>query len=472
MRQLGRMPVGNLPAAELPTEISFSPSSDVTVILNVLLDRLENRSGQDIEKISGNLQRRSYPVRIPLAELDLPGYFSQADPEPRLLANQQLQELQKHGLITLTWLPGETGHLLEAVSLSKPCASGQIVQGQLAALYDLLKREPLASQRAHLETLLLADQFRFPSDDWRSRAVRHVLHQIRAGKSVSPFSLADSAWNLDLLAVLVALPGLEMETPYRVFSVQVFNDSKRFDGLKTALVRLARLANPQWKSLHSNDLLGELNLVANPTYLHFSGNWQFTTANGEVLSLSGFSPAVGFPAIQAASIQQVNVYADAVLCIENLTAFHEFVRLRESIQPRIPHLAGNVSNVAVLCIMGNPSPSIRHILRLIPEQIPIYLWSDLDYGGFNILGQLRHVSRRVQPYLMDIATFDAYAHLSRPLTQRDECNLRQLALRAELKDVQPVLEHLCRRRLKLEQEALYYKSQLATNAQSFVNKTR
>jgi hypothetical protein len=460
------------PMAKLSPVISFQPSPDVVALLHALLNKLENRSQRHVDGEVGHPTHRTWPVRVSLVEINLPAYFSQTDPEPRILANQQLQELQKHGLITLTWLPGETGHLLDAVSLSKQCASGQIVQGQLAALYDLLKREPLASRRAHLETLLLADQFRFPSDDWRSRAVRHVLHQIRAGKSVSPFSLADSAWNLDLLAVLVALPDLEMETPYRVFSVQVFNDSKRFDGLKPALVRLARLANPQWKSLHPNELLDELNLVANPTYLHFSDNWQFTTASGEVLSLSGFSPAVGFPAIQAASIQEVNVYADAVLCIENLTAFHEFVHLRESIQPRIPHLAGNFSNVAVLCIMGNPSPSIRHILRLIPEQIPIFLWSDLDYGGFNILGQLRHVSRRVQPYLMDIATFDAYAHLSRPLTQRDEYNLRQLALRAELKDVRPVLEHLCRRRLKLEQEALYYKSRLATNAQSFAPKTR
>ena len=424
-------------------------------MLNALLDKLEKRSSQDIEGKSGNLQRRSYPVRIPLAEIDLPGYFSQTDPEPRILANQQFQELQKHGLVTLTWLPGETEHLLDAVSLST-----QISSDKTTELYGLLKRAPLAARRAHLETLLLADQFRFRSADWRARAVRHILHQIRAGKSVSPFSLADAGWNLDLLAVLAALPGLEVETPYRVFSVQVFNNSKRFDELKPALVRLARLANHQWKALHPEELLGELNLVANPTYIHFSGNWQFTTASGEILSLGGFSPSVGFSAVQAASLQAVGVYADAVLCIENLTAFHEFVRIPESVQPRIPHLTGKFSSVAVLCIMGNPSPAIRHILRLIPEQIPLYLWSDLDYGGFNILGQLRrHVSRRIQPYLMDIATFDAYAHLSRPMAHRDERNLRRLFSRMELEDVQPVLEHLCKRHLKLEQEALYLNSQ-------------
>ena len=218
-----------------------------------------------------------------------------------------------------------------------------------------------------------------------------------------PFSLTDTALNLDLLAVLEALPGLEVETPYRVFSVRVFNDSKRFDDLKPALVRLARRANPQWKSLPTEQLLGELNLVANPTYIHFSGNWQFITASGEVLSLGGFSPAVGFPAIQAAAIQEINVYADAVLCIENLTAFHEFVRNWEFCQPGAPHPA---DKLAAMCIMGNPSPAICQILRLIPDRIPIYLWADLDYGGFQYPPPTAPLCQPAHP-----ALFDGYFHL-------------------------------------------------------------
>lgn len=453
MRQPGR-----ISAAKLPTEISFLPTPDVTLLLNVLLDKLENRSKQEKESGPDNLPRRSYPVKICLTEIDLPGYFSQADPEPRLLANQQLRELEKQGQVILTWLPGETGHLLQAVSLCSQSASDKMTEGWLTdnlptSLYRLLKREPLASRRAHLESLLLADQFRFPADDWRARAVHYILHQIRVGKSVSPFRLPDAAWNLDLLAILAALPGLNVETPYRVFSVQIFNDSKRFDELKPALARLARLANPHWKHLSAEELLSDLNLVANPTYIHLSGNWQFTISSGEILSLGGFSPAMGFPAIQAASIQDVTVHADAVLCIENLTAFHEFVRNQTFLQAGKLHLA---DQLAIICIMGNPSPAIRQLLRLIPEQIPIFLWADLDYGGFNILRQLRRqVSRRVQPYLMDRTTLDAYAHLSRPLAQQDEHNLRQLVSCIDLEDVHPALEYLCKRRLKLEQEALY-----------------
>ena len=106
--------------------------------------------------------------------------------------------------------------------------------------------------------------------------------------------------------------------------------------------------------------------------------------------------------------------------------------------------------------MGNPSPAIRRLLRLIPKETKIKLWSDMDYGGFNILSQLRkEVSARVEPFLMDIATFENHAHLSRPLAQTDRRNLKRLTLSPNLQDVRPTLAHLLKRGLKLEQEAIH-----------------
>jgi len=423
-------------------EITFSPSPDVVVILNALLDKLESRARQNAACAAGNSQPLTRPVKIALADINLPGYFSQTDPEPRLTANQQLQQLSEHDLINLAWLPGESGHLLDAVALSRKATIGG---GEYALIYTLLRRQPLASSCTRLENLLLADRFRFAPEDWRGRAVGHVLHQLRSGRSPSPFSLADPGWNSDLLILLEALPGLSLEMPYRVFSVHTFNDSKRFEELKPALVRLARLANPQWKSLPAEELLRELNLVANPGYIHLAGHWQLITCDGEILSSGGFSPSIGFPAAQVAFIQAVTVHAEAILCIENLTTFHEFARTQEIAS----------SAFAVVCTLGNPSPAIRRLLRLTPAQTPTYLWSDLDYGGFNILSQLRlQVSSNLQPFRMDISTFEAHAHLSRPLSQSDVRNLRRLCIRPELRDVRPVMEHLLERGLKLEQEAI------------------
>jgi len=427
-------------------ELSFIPSLDVVIIINTLLDKLENRIQRNISSrsVAEWTQHSPRSIKITLTDIPLPTYFSQTDPSPRLIANDQLTRLEKAGLLTLTWLPGETGHLLQSVTLKT----------EYATLYTLLNREPASTTRSRLETALLADQFRFSKDDWRTRAIHRTLTQLRDGKSPAPFSLSDSTWNLDLLTVLVALPNLEAETPYRVFSVRTFNDSKRFDDLKPAIVRLARLANPEWKMLSAEEIFRELNLVANPGYIHLAGNWQLTTQSGEILSLDGFTPSIGFPAAQVETIQSVTIHANSVLCIENLTSFYEFLRAHATYHPEAER-SGRYTPHATLCLMGNPSPPIRRLLRLIPETIPIYLWSDMDYGGFNILSQLRrYVSAQTQPYLMDIPTFEKCSHLSRPLTQVDVRNLKQLCKRPELADVRSTIEHLIHRGLKLEQEAI------------------
>ena len=414
-------------------EITFSPSSDVMVVLNALLDIFERRTSKNgtHPRVAGR------SIKVNLTDIALPAYFSQFDPHARFIANEQFQTLERAGLVKLIWMPGESGHLLETVILKAEQAAER-------NLYQLLQRSAKTDQRSRLENLLLADKFRF-SEDWRARALRHILTNLRAGKSPAPFSLTDTDLDADLLTVMEAVPALQVETPYRVFSVRIFNDSKRLEALKNQLVSLARLGNPEWKHLPADEVLRELNLVANPNYLHLAGNWQLTLASGEILNLGGFSPALGFPAAQTASLQSVEIHADAVLCIENLTTFHEFIRYSGTRNP----------NYAIICTYGNPSPAIRRLLRLIPDEISIYHWSDLDYGGFNILSQLRRfVDERVQPYSMDIATLDANYERSRPLTVSDKANLKKLLFRPELRDVRPVIEHLLKRGVKLEQEGV------------------
>jgi hypothetical protein len=81
----------------------------------------------------------------------------------------------------------------------------------------------------------------------------------------------------------------------------------------------------------------------------------------------------------------------------------------------------------------------------------------MDYGGFNILAQLRcTVNETIQPYLMDIDTLEANIRRARPFTASDRANLKRLLLRYELRDVRLVLEHMLKRGLKLEQEGVSF----------------
>ena len=255
------------------------------MILNALLDKFENRAkhnralreGGNTEYAARNTQYEPRSIKIVLDDIELPSYFSQIDPQSRVIANQQLQTLERQGALQLKWLPGETNHLLQSIFFPTEYA---VRNTQHELLYQLLNRTPITNHRNNLEFLILAEKFRYQKSGWRARALDYILNQLRAGKSPSPFSLTDSDFNHDLLAVLSALSTLTAETPCRVFSVRVFNDTKRLDDLKSALIRLARRANPEWKSLNNEDLLRELNLVANPNYIHLAGNWEFTDING------------------------------------------------------------------------------------------------------------------------------------------------------------------------------------------------
>ena len=423
----------------LQSELTFVLSPDVTLLLSALLDRLERREDGPLSISDGRPVR---PFKIILSELGLPGYYSQVDPEPRQVMNEQLQALENAGLLRLFWLAGEKGNLLEAAAL---------VSGNETPLYRLIGRIPTTNLRIRLENHLLGDRFRFGESDWRYRAVHHILSQLKAKKSPAPFSLKDQVFNEDLLTSLVALSQLGEETPFRVFSVRTFNDSKRFEDLKSAFIRLARLGQPEWKHIPDAEVLCELNLVANPTYLLFAGSWTLVDADGQELSLGEFNPSVGVSAVQAAHVKRVRVHADRVVCVENLTTFHILAdRLA-----RDPEL----HRTALMCLAGNPSPACRCLLSCLshslPDDIPLYVWADLDYGGFNILSQLRRqVNPRFLPYQMDSEVLERFAQFAHPLTLSDRRNLKRQLNRPELEDVHLVIAYLLKRELKLEQEAI------------------
>jgi hypothetical protein len=412
--------------------VPFTPTSDVATILHILLDVYERRNGAS-----------QYAIRVKLDEAasTLPRYYNQTDPIPRTTANEQLTELGKRGLVRLDWQPGQKGHLLKTVTLEP---------AQTEPLYALLKREPLAERRLRLRTLLLGDRFRL--DGWRKRAVDHCLNQLKANKSPTPFDLDDDGWNRDLLTALIALPldipslGVGEEIPYRVFSVRVFNDSKRFDSLKGAVARLARRHQPEWRALSNQETLRELGLVANPGHLYLYGPWRLVDGHGQVTLLSEFYPSVGIPTALAARVKQVQVEATHVICVENLTPFYELIRHQGE-------------GLAALCLWGNPSPASRHLLRCLveslPSDVPLLLWADIDYGGLNILAQLRQqVSARFSPYRMDQNTLDTHTHWAHPLSSADERNLTRLRQHPALADVAPLIDHMLLQGIKLEQEAV------------------
>jgi hypothetical protein len=413
--------------------LSFTASPDVANILHALLDIYERHEpGRPFVRA----------IRVRLDELELPGYTSQLDPAPRQTANEQLQALERRGFLRLAWLPGETGHLLDTATL---------LPERAPEIFPWLGRAPVAAQAAALRDVLLGERFRFASGDWRLLALDHALAQLRAGKSPAPFALADPDFNRDLLAALVALDDVTEETPYRVFSVRTFNDSKAFERLRPGLATLARRHGPGWNELTPDEALRELGLTPNPTHIFLYGPWRLIHTGGQVVTLDAFYPAVGVPSVMIAEVQRAEVDTTRVarvVCVENLASFYELIRHEGA-------------GLAALCLWGNPAPPVRHLLarlaETLPAAVPLQVWADLDYGGLNILAQLRRqIAPRFAPQRMDVATLEAHLRWARPLTENDRILLTRLQGRTSLDDMQPVIAHMLERGLKLEQEAVMW----------------
>jgi hypothetical protein len=433
--------------------LSFAPSTEVAAVLHVLLDIYERR---ELARRDEYAKRQA--IRVKLDDAFAPSYFSQTDPAPRGTANTQFQQLERAGVVKLDWLRGEQGHLLAAVTLD-------VAQAQQA--YEVLGRASLASKRKTLMELLLSERAQFQtsqvlktsedSSDWRIRALTGVLHHLREGKSAAPFNLNDMGLNEDVMAALRATGGVREETPHRVFSVRVFNDSKRFEQVASRLVTLAKRGNPAWRTFTREEVLSELNLVANPNHLFLFGDWDLADAADQIISLAAFAPSVGLPSAQAARLKSASVKASRVICVENLTSFYELARLSQTSEDSKSEaqVSEVFSSFAAICLMGNPSPACRHLLRRLPQDTSMFVWADMDYGGFNILAQIRsQVNPNAQPVYMDVATFDRHAKLARPLTPGDVRRLTRLMQYALLDDVKPAIAHLLSHGLKLEQEAI------------------
>lgn len=425
---------------------SFTPSPVVAAILNALLDIHERRELAVREDTA-----RRQTIRVVLDAAFTPDYFSQTDPTPRQIANAQLQTLGRLGVVRLEWLRGEQGHLLAAVVLET---------AHVEQAYAAVGRASLASRRKALLGLLLAERARFNAvaapqgePDWRIRALSSVIYRLREGKAPAPFSVNNIELNEDILSALRAVHEVARsgeETPLRVFSVRVFNDSKRFEQIVPKLATLARRGNPHWRTFTRDEILRELNLVANPNHLFLAGNWELIDAHGQLISLGGFAPSVGVPAAQAAHLKSVRAHAARVICIENLTSFYEWVRREQLLTA-----GANDRAACVICLMGNPSPACRHLLRSLPADTPLFVWADMDYGGFNILAQVRaQVNANTQPLWMDVGTFERHAGLAKPLLPGDIKRLTRLLQHPLLGDVRAAIAHLLARGLKLEQEAI------------------
>lgn len=241
----------------------------------------------------------------------------------------------------------------------------------------------------------------------------------------------------ELEKILIAVDELmkiETETFFRDFSVRVFKDSKTFEKISSKVVNLIYdFGNFPEKEL----VLGNLNIIKNPTYVNFKGAGSITPG-GQKIDLTKLSSDIAISSTMLQDIERIDVKGKAVITIENLTSFHTF----------------NDRDILAIYLGGYHNSLRREFIKKIYHQNPqttYYHFGDIDAGGFYILEHLRNQTGvDFIPYKMDIETLKAYKDYTKSLTENDRSRLMRLVDSKYGEVVNYMLENNC----KLEQEAV------------------
>lgn len=388
-------------------------------LLHTLLDRFEQPDRRTV-------------VRVRLSTKDQPRYFAADDPQPRYQANAALIQLEHDGLIKLRWTKWERGNWLEAVDL---------VPEQASQLYALLRRTPRNQQVENLESLLA---FETPHAEWHASFLAWALSQLAQHRSVAPLALDDHRKSRDLLRALSAIAALKQPTLERTLSVRLFNDSKRLEVLRPAIVNVLRHHDPEAVS-YGDDiwaLLAAHALERVPEYVPIAG--PLLLKAGSSIDLTAFAPSVALSAIMLRTITVVECAALSVVTVENATSFSELVAVRPA-------------QVLALYTGGFATPTVIALLQRLRAANPalrFYHWGDCDAGGLRILAHLRSQLGPIAPLLMDRRTFELYGAHGQPLTSGDRSALEMLRAQPLLDDCTDLIDALLVADHKLEQEAI------------------
>ncbi|NPV52976.1 MAG: hypothetical protein HPY71_05580 [Firmicutes bacterium] len=470
-------------------------------ILNALLDRYERSAhyrGDSLVK-----RRISFSVRPDT----LPAYFDDSTARFKKEINQGAEMLEQRGIICIRWVKHERGNLIDRIDLALD---------HVQAAYEFAGRTPKYDHVTRSIELIRTYRDRVGSEGWLSQFFDYALERLLKRESVARyFDIADHEEAEKIFCALVALLDLDEETPKRVFSARALGDSKAFGRIEGRVRAILRDFHPMGGD--SQEILAELGLVDTFQYVYLSGQIEvqlderlldIVEANhggrspdhverqsrGRSLDLGCFMPDVGLPTPMIEHLQIIDLAADYVITIENLTSYHEFLRAnpghrdasgrrylaiylggyhnrprRELLRRIYRYTQDNCRRIRddLRRVSGNLQ-RVQDNLRSIRDNsrqsrdnpVPgvacdFYHWGDIDYGGFSIFVHLRKsLGIEIKPYMMDLDTLIRYEKFAKPLPRGYAARLHRLLDNPEFECFHPVIEYMLEKGIRLEQEAL------------------
>lgn len=287
-----------------------------------------------------------------------------------------------------------------AVSLKQGRGSDhdQIVHVRLVsadALYRHRNRIPIASVAQRAQERVVAGLALHPHLAAASTDMVSTWACAKSWKGFTPGD-ADKARNAFLLAQAI-LDGRHVGTDYRTFSRRVSGDSKILERLEGPVVKLLSGIYDLPPGAKAREALRTLGLEKFAPPLLVSGHVDLEDGD-----LSRSMPLyLGIPPKEADRLRFRSTPA-YLLTIENYASFNRHIIEAD------PARAGTTIYVG-----GYPSLAIQDALRILagklPEDVPLFHWSDIDADGTWIFRTIeKAIGRALKPHLMSPAIAEQF----------------------------------------------------------------
>ena len=383
------------------------------IILNQLLDKYEKS-----KTFRGdNRVQQKFTVKV---DAIFPDYKEHSNIEGFEMINQAVEQLVRENIVRAKF------------NKAKVCSQVTLNQSSLDGAY---KKAARTSKKAINEDIIgVLEKYRDENDILNS-FVEKQLQRIKNNNPVHFYNKDIGDFHNVLMAVDEILK-VEEETYERDFSVRVFKDSKAFEKIRPKVVNLLF----EYGDFPEKDqVLETLNIVKNPTHVHFKGAG-YMVLSGQTIDFSSFKSDIALSSSLLEDVESIKITGKTVMTIENLTSFH----------------SAKKEGVFIVYLGGFHNKVRREFIKKIYKDNPdisFCHFGDVDAGGFYILQHLKNKTGiDFKPYKMDIQTLKEYSDFWKPLSENDGRRLSNLLESEFGETVKYMIENNC----KLEQEAVEF----------------
>lgn len=355
--------------------------------------------------------------------------------------NEQLQELQRLGYVTLEYDKAHKNHIVRVIlCLDKITDIYETYYGRMEKNQEILQLEAcLHKAYTTLHTSWMKDFIMEEAGNVRAKNKAKIL------KGCSLYKVK---------AVLQVLSYVEQENLgyLRQMSVRLFQDSKYFENeLQKLFLSIVHHYEPcyvensrQDYDMSDREVFAHLGFSLYPELFAFCGDVRLCFKDGRIMDTSLFPKGFVLQGDMVEDIQAIEPkQCERILLVENKTNYYE----------RIQHRS---SEELVIFAQGHFSPKRKAFYSLFtPLAVKAALWSDIDLGGFTMFARLKkEVFPQLTPYQMDVETYRRYLPFAYTRTSSYLKKVEKALDKEELACFHEVMREIIKEGKTLEQEAI------------------